>query len=194
MSKKPRRRPAIEAIEQRTGKSLRELAEHYAAKGYSRRMTAQELGVPVPTFYVACRAVCPDVEWPGRNEGLRRQEVYREMVESARQRFKDQGRAILVEHDGELVSLTEAARARGISPRTVYGRYRSGRRGRRLWSKPHPTKGKPNAHYNVGLTLAEWEMVAAYAKERSVVAASSKFGLPQGAINAILAGEWERVA
>lgn len=189
-----RRRPAIEALEKRMGQSLREIAEDYAAKGYSRKGAAEDLGMRVATFIQALHAICPDVDWPAPNQSIGRRAANRQIARLARQRMRDQGRAIMVEHQGKRMSLTELARANDLSPSTVIDRYHAGRSGSDLLTKPHPTQGKPDAVYELGVSLSEWEIIADYARERSIAAAYRKFGVPKGAISAVLADELERVA
>ncbi len=190
-----RKGPVITALEHAHNRPFAEIVAPYAAKGWSRAMTAEALGVHVVTFTQACRRLCPEIEWPHRNASPRRKAAYRGPVaEKARQRMIAQGRARLIEHKGKRLPLTTAARQAGIHPATLYTRYRAGWKGKQLFKKPHPTQGKPDAVYSLGLSVSDLQHVLEYARAKSINAAANKFGVPQGAIRAMLMGEWERVA
>lgn len=90
------------------------------------------------------------------------------------------------------MSLVEAAKHYGVPFSTVCNRYRAGLRGRDVVRRPYGSG--PQHSWELGISLAEWVPVLEYASERGAPAARQKFGLPQGAVNAALRGEWERIA
>ena len=98
---------------------------------------------------------------------------------------------ITVEHAGERVSLWQLAGIIGIDYHTLYHRYRNGDRGERLVRKPKPAP-KPRT-YVLGISLAQWREYAGLAREIGVANVARKTGLPRGAVNAAVRGEWERL-
>ena len=101
--------------------------------------------------------------------------------------------AIYIELDGEWVTLAEAARRRGLTLSCIYQRYRAGERGQRLL-RPQKKRYRRAKTYHLNMTMREWEIVLDHAKRVSIDAAANRYGVPYGAIAAMLRGDWERVA
>src|SRR5690606_8216932 len=93
----------------------------------------------------------------------------------------------------EWVTLAEAARRRGLTPSCIYQRYRAGERGQRLL-RPQKKRYRRAKTYHLNMTMREWAVGLDHAKRVSIDAAANRYGVPYGAIAAMLRGDWERVA
>lgn len=161
-----------------------------ARKGYSRRMAAEACGISKTTLCRRTRKL--DIPWPTENKSLARQLAYRTTI-PAKMRESWRSKATLVEFDGSLVSLREAAERAGVNYKTLCRRYQRGVRGKALFRQPQTRAGRHKRNYRLGITVAEAEIIIAYARDRSVRAASRKFDIPLGAVNALLNGDWHRI-
>lgn len=189
--KRNRKSPVVDALEQREGKPFAEIVAGYAARGYSRKMTARELGIHPATFACACRRMAPHVQWPGRNDSIGSRSAYQARARSTRAARKANGSAHVVEYRGKQMTLGEAAECSGIDYNTLYARYRQGRP---LFVPVQAGKGRGLPLYDIGWSVRDLSQVVEFAREHGVRKAVNKFGIPQGAISAMLRGEWERVA
>lgn len=102
---------------------------------------------------------------------------------------RDAIRRVQVGRD-EYVPLAEAARQRGLPVGTVHERWNQGDRTAKRLLRPL------NAYhdYQLGLSMAEWGHILAYADARGRSAAGQKFCVPVGAIRLMQEGHQEWVA
>lgn len=92
---------------------------------------------------------------------------------------------------GRWWSFAQVAREVGTSRERIKRRYDRGDRGERLF---RPVRRWGDGAWEVGLSCAEWQSVLEFARQSGVSWAATQFGVPRGAIQAALRGEWERLA
>ena len=94
-----------------------------------------------------------------------------------------------------MMTVREIAADTGLSEQTVRVRLHRGHdvfaSGNEL--KKTARKGPRNKTWTVQMSRSDWSVVLDYAREKSAKSASCKFGVPQGAISALLRGEAWRV-
>lgn len=148
-----------------SGLTVPEVAERYGVSKYAIRSLKSRLGV--------------DWRWPeGRS--------------TIHHRRENPTRMVVVEYQGERITLAEVARLSGVRYSTVHMRYQRGVRGDALGA-PATGNGPPPSQYELGLSVRDWNIVAAFARENGVKRAAEKFGVPKGAVSAVLRGEWEKL-
>lgn len=125
------------------------------------------------------------------NKAMVREKISKKLRDAYREGRRSN--AVYIELDGERVTLAEAARSRGLTLSCIYQRYRAGERGQRLL-RPQEKRYRRPKTYHLNMTMREWEIVLDHAKRISIDAAANRYGVPYGAITAMLRGEWERVS
>lgn len=107
------------------------------------------------------------------------------------QHSKGTGYWIVVRHYGRNTTLKAIARDSGIDYMTLYHRFNNGDRDDEL---VRPTKPAPKPKsYTLGLSQHEWQTYVELAAHIGPEAVRRKTGLPVGAINAAIRGEWEKL-
>gem|GEM_PF-5414005 len=125
------------------------------------------------------------------NKAMMREKISKKLRDAYREGRRSN--AVYIELDGERVTLAEASRRRGLTLSCIYQRYRAGDRGQRLL-RPQEKRYRRPKTYNLELSMRDWEIVLDHAKRVSIDAAAIRYGVPYGAITAMLRGEWERVS
>ncbi|MCA1807125.1 MAG: hypothetical protein LC687_04660 [Actinobacteria bacterium] len=105
---------------------------------------------------------------------------------------KSSARRVEVKHFGEMMSLGEIARIHGLKPNTVFDRYKKGLRNEDLCAQPRRGGQVPEI-YELDMPQSEWQHVIEYAQTHGLRRASDNLGIPAGAINCALKGEWHRL-
>jgi hypothetical protein len=186
----------IYRIEAELGRPFTQVVSGLAAQKYSQRMAAEELGLNENTFRQLMRHF-PEITWPTRNGGIRRQAAYQSVADKMRAHGIANAHgceaAIKVDYKGELLLLSEVSVLTGVKYQTLLQRYKNGKRGRALFKQAHQTKGKAKRNYRLGITAGEADLIITYANEHGIRAAHCKFGIPFGAVRALRDGEWHRI-
>jgi transposase-like protein len=170
-----------------------------ASQGYSKREVCRRLGLSRYALYKLLEG--HEVKWKpvgqtnscqARAERNRSREVRDRLALNAVQR----GVAELYDvGDGRMLTRGQIARETGARLQTIAWRVRHGHRGADLLRPADSRRGgKPRKHvYVTGLTVADWEQVLEYARQRSPRIAAETFEVPLGAVKAMLKGEDWRV-
>lgn len=170
-----------------------------ASQGYSKREVCRQLSLSRYALYKMLES--QEVKWrpPGKTRNCRarvkkmRSADVRDRM--ARQAAED-GRAKLY-HVGNDRWLTrgQIAREIGGTLQTVAWRIDNGHTGEALLRPADSRKGgRSRAYvYETGLSTSDWEQVLEYAQQRSPRIAAETFGVPIGAVRAMLRGEDWRV-
>lgn len=171
----------LREIEADWGAPLDEILRLFAESGWRKKATAAALGLSKQT--VDRRSHLP---WrrdrtaePGTVEKIRRRRLERDVI--------------WVERGGERMSLAEACRRERLPEEAIRDRYRRGLRGDELFAPLRWSWRKPES-YRLGITVAEAEEVADYAREHGIKTAAQRLHLPYGAVSALVSGDDWRVA
>lgn len=167
-----------------------------AKQGCSRMEVQRRLGVSM--YWLK---QLEGVPWPkrGRSRGCRariRANKRPEAREWLRQQAIDAGRAPTYDvGDGRWLTAGQIAQEIGGTIQGVKDRIKAGRKGADLLKKADSRRGaRPRKHvYETGLSTDEWQIVLEHARRVNVRAAALMYGVPIGAIRAMLNGEDWRV-
>lgn len=170
-----------------------------ASEGYSKRQVCEKLKLTRYALYKLLES--NHIEWKpvGKTKGCRlrvrrmrsrtvRDRMSRDAAASGRAKLYDVG-------DGRMLTRGQIAREIGGHLQTVAWRIKNGHTGADLLRPADSRRGaRPQKYvYETGLTAADWEQIVNYAREHTPRRAAEIFGLPLGAVKAMLRGEDWRV-
>ena len=176
--------------------SIYDRLQRLASQGYSKTDAAKAVGLHRHTV-----SKVTTIDWPP--QGFSRKVIaHRERQQTDKWRRR-RSQQVLARQDGKkynvpdgrMMTVREIAAESGLSEQTIRTRLR---RGHDVFASANELrktarKGPRNKTWTVHMSQSDWSVVLEYAREKSAKSASCKFGVPQGAISAVLRGEAWRV-
>jgi hypothetical protein len=169
-----RKRAGIEAT---YGKSVEALLVELNEEGFTSREVCDLLGISSRTFGTWVKLAGFE-RWPRKTTAA--------MLANGARR----ARRIFVH--GAWLTINEASRRYKLDRRTLWSRIVRGVKGDALVAPPDGTH-RPKDCYHLDLSERDWAEVVAYAKQRGTDYVRRKLGIPLGAVNAAVNGEFHRL-